>query len=233
MKFTVLFVCTGNVCRSPMAERFLRARVDVSAPISVGSAGTAALDGQPLDASSAVVLREFGADPDGHLGRRLTPELIADADLILTAEMSHRSIVLRTDPLAFRRVFTLREFGRLGVGFGPLMNGRPTVDSLIGRVEKVAAQRGIARLAAPTDDEISDPFGAQLDVMRSCAGKIVDAVDALVAVLGLSGEQWPWVQHQERRCHTAASAPAAGRSPSGVSAAFRRWPRWFRSGPPG
>lgn len=185
MTFTVLFVCTGNICRSPTAQRLLRARLDGSAPISAASAGVAALVGYPMDAASATALRELGADPDGHVGVQLTPRVIAGADLILTAEAAHRSVVLQSDPLAFRRVFMLREFGRLGTGLGPL-DGPATAALLRDRVGEVADRRGQTEPAAPGADDIADPFGAPLKVARACGLQVAEAVDATIAALGLS-----------------------------------------------
>ena len=184
MTFSVLFVCTGNICRSPMAERLFRARVDPAVPITAASGGTAGLPDWPMDAPSALALRELGGDPDGHAGRRLTEAMVADADLILTAETTHRSVIVQADPPAFRRAFTLREFGRLGAALGPL--GAPvTVSALRERVGEVAAQRGNAEPAEPGADDIGDPFGAPLTVARMCAAEVAAAVDLVIGALGL------------------------------------------------
>lgn len=186
MAFSVLFVCTGNICRSPMAERLLRVRVDPAARVAVSSVGTSGLTGYPMDAPSAEALRELGGNPDGHVARRFTPALIDAADLILTAETSHRSIVVQSDPLTFRRAFTLREFGRLGADLG-LLDELPTEEALRDRVEEVAAQRGIVDAREAGVDEIGDPYGAPIAVARLCGAQIVDAVDAAIAALGLTG----------------------------------------------
>jgi protein-tyrosine phosphatase len=71
VSFTVLVICTGNICRSPLAERLLRARIATDADIRVESAGTHGLTGRPIDRDSATALRELGVDPDGHEARRL------------------------------------------------------------------------------------------------------------------------------------------------------------------
>jgi len=182
--FTVLFVCTGNICRSPVAERLLRARVGPSIPIWATSAGVAALAGYPMDPPSATALRELGGDPDGHVGRRLTPGMVTDADLILTADSSHRSAVLQADPLAFRKVFTLREFARLSADLGPA-GPAASAAKLRERVREVAAQRGQAASAEQDADDIADPFGAPLRVARASAMQVAEAVDQTILALGL------------------------------------------------
>jgi protein-tyrosine phosphatase len=171
--FRVLFVCTGNICRSPLGERLLRARLGGQDGVVVESAGTAAL-----------ALRELGADPEGHVARRLTADLVAGADLVLTAEVAHRSAVLALEPLAFRRTFTMREFARLGAALPP--TGAVDADVFRARVAEVAAQRGFAEPAGPGADDIGDPFGAPIDRARDAAAQVSAAVDGVLAALGLA-----------------------------------------------
>lgn len=186
VSFAVLFVCTGNICRSPMAERIFRARVDEAVPVVASSAGINALVGHPMDAPSAHVLRELGGDPRGHVGRRLEAGMVTAAELILTAERRHRSVIVQSDPLAFRRTFTLREFARLGAGLPPLA-GSPTPDDLRERVGAVARQRGVAEPVDPGGDDIGDPFGAPITLARAVGAQVSTAIDATLAVLGLPG----------------------------------------------
>jgi protein-tyrosine phosphatase len=182
--FSVLVVCTGNICRSPLGERLLTARQGL-APMSVASAGTAALVGRGIDAPSALVLRELGGDPTGHSARRLTRDLANASDLILTAETSHRSTLLQAEPALFRRTFTLREFARLGAGLDPLTE-QASEAALRKRVLVVAEQRGWVEPAAPGQDEIGDPFGGGLDTARLIGAQIATAVDGVLFAMGVA-----------------------------------------------
>jgi protein-tyrosine phosphatase len=185
--FGVLFVCTGNICRSPMAERLFAARLPAlptELDVAATSAGTRAVVGHGIDTPSLIALRELGGDSSGHVARMFTGALAESADLVLTADSGHRAQVVQAVPLAFRKTFTMREFARLGAGLGPLPEA--SEDALRARVADVAARRGWADTAAPGADEIGDPFGATLAVARSCATSVADAVDGVIAALGLT-----------------------------------------------
>ena len=161
-------------------DLLLRARV-AGLPIEVSSAGTAGLSGHEMDAPSAYAVREFGIDTSTHLARRLTLDMVRAADLILTADSGHRSIIVQQDPMVFRRTFTIREFARLGAALGPL-EGHPSPDRLRARVGDVAAQRG---LVEPGADDIGDPIGGGLDIARATVAAIAAAVDGAVLALGV------------------------------------------------
>ena len=110
----VLFVCTGNICRSPLAESLLeRALKDRGLEVEVTSAGTGAWDGAPASEGAYLVGLERGLDLSGHRARLLTRELVDEADLILTMARHHRA---RVDELGGEgRVFVLGEYaGRDG-----------------------------------------------------------------------------------------------------------------------
>lgn len=183
MSFRVLFVCTGNVCRSPAAE-LLFARAAVGHDIASASAGTAGLAGRSVDGATAYALKEIGIDASRHVAQRLTPALMNAADLILTATTEHRSVVVQHMPLGFRRTFTLREFARLGAELDDLDAVDP--DVLRRRVAAVAEQRGWVEPAEPGADEIGDPYGADLEVARACVAQIAESVTAVINALGLA-----------------------------------------------
>jgi protein-tyrosine-phosphatase len=97
MSYRVLFVCTGNTCRSPMAEALARASVEARGwdGVDVASAGIAAADGAPASEEVPLVLGEVGIGPVEHEARVVTPGLVEWADAILVMGPSHQAAVER------------------------------------------------------------------------------------------------------------------------------------------
>ncbi len=110
MMKTILCVCTGNVCRSPMAEGLLRHALRGRGDYRVISAGLGAMEGQPPSAYAIKAVKELGIDISGQRSRMLTPELVEQADYIFGMTHSHIDTVALLFPQAAEKTFLLREF---------------------------------------------------------------------------------------------------------------------------
>ena len=115
---TVLFICTGNICRSPMAEGLMwrkLAREGRVRDVQVSSAGVWTMDGRPASEYSVLEMQERGIDISEHRSRMLTENMVQNADLILTMEHHHKEVIQNESPGCADRVLTLAEVaGRLG-----------------------------------------------------------------------------------------------------------------------
>lgn len=168
----VLFVCTGNICRSPAAER-LAAYAWNGLPVDFGSAGTRAVTGAGIHARTALALERRGVSSSGHVARDLSEDLVRDADLVLTMTRSHRSDVVRLQPAAVSRTFTLTEAARLSVA----VQGRAATAREW--VEAMAAGRH-APTAAGADD-ITDPIRLPREGHADVVAQIQESVKRLLA----------------------------------------------------
>ncbi|AQT82574.1 low molecular weight phosphatase family protein [Mycolicibacterium litorale] len=176
----VLFVCTGNICRSPTAERLASlyaAQQDIS-DFQASSAGTRAVIGHPMHPDSARALQARGGDPAGFTARQITPRIALDADLVLTMTRAHRDAVLELAPRQLRRTFVLSEAAQLA------SDHRATT------VVELAALR--PRLPVQSVSDIPDPIGSGPEqhalmaeqiaeylppIIRLLAGSVTDRVD--------------------------------------------------------
>jgi len=144
----VLFVCTGNTCRSAMAEGVFRHLVEQrpaegQPTLVAASAGTHATDGLPASPDAVAACREIGVDIHDHRSRRLTREMLAQSDLVLVMEGEHRRAVLELDPKAAGRVHLLGEFasGPDGPGVAdPLGQGAARYHETLLLLERLLAQ---------------------------------------------------------------------------------------------
>ncbi|KAA1421437.1 adenylyl-sulfate kinase [Nocardioides humilatus] len=171
-RLSVLFVCTANICRSPYMEMRASALAG-GGPIAVelASAGTHGFTNRPVDKTMAGVLAGRGvvdAPLAAFRSRPLTRALVEAADLVLTAETSHREYVLEEAPSAFRKVFTLGQFAETVARID---------ESLVGRA--LVAHAGHRRASASPVHEIGDPFNRGRTAAELCA----DQIDGLLRVV--------------------------------------------------
>src|ERR1035438_2356664 len=109
----ILFICTGNVCRSPMAEGLLRHMLRGHNDIQVASAGLGALEGQGATDVAINVMVELGIDISSHVSQPLGGELVGQADFILTMTRQHYDAIQALYPAAAEKTFLVREFEEL------------------------------------------------------------------------------------------------------------------------
>lgn len=111
----ILFVCTGNICRSPLAARMLQQIANEKGlDLRVSSAGTRALNGQPMHPQSARVLAERGIEPGPFESRMLTAAMAEGSDLVLGMTRQHRAFARQLAPPRWKRMFALRELKSIG-----------------------------------------------------------------------------------------------------------------------
>src|SRR4051794_30103595 len=162
--FRVLFVCTGNICRSPMGQAMLTSRLraalgdDADRLVEVSSAGTYGLVGHPIEPDALVALDELGVVPDEFAARELAKDIVETSDLVLTATREHRAATVSMLPRGSRRTFTIREFARLveAVDVAAVWGDDPGARAAaLG--DAAAAQRGDVRPESPGDDDVAGP----------------------------------------------------------------------------
>ncbi|MDG4764226.1 phosphotyrosine protein phosphatase [Solwaraspora sp. WMMD406] len=204
--FTVLHVCMGNICRSPMAERLLviamRERLDRLSPVTAAPARAAAVEellhshsagtggwhaGEEMNPPAARQVIARGGDVDGFAARKLRSDQIDAADLVLTATADQQEYVVALRPDAAARTFVLGEFGRLlpAVDVAALPPASATPDEVYARgVALVAAVAAVRAEASPQPgDDLDDPWGRGDHTFARVADEIEETVGALGAAL--------------------------------------------------
>lgn len=174
MSFGVLVVCVGNICRSPLGERLLSARLDPGR-FTVRSAGVRAVVGSGMDPQAQALLEEYGGSAEGFAARQLTPAMVREAGVVLTATREIRGRVLEESPSALRRTFTVRELGALLEADTERREDDPAA-----LVRRLAGERS---RVGHLDLDIPDPIGQNADTHRVAAEMMARSIEPI-------GEAW-------------------------------------------
>ena len=149
----VMFVCTGNVCRSAMAHYYMQKRVyDLKKEndIVVSSCGTSAVNGDVSTPNAILAMKDYNVDLTNHRATNIFDIDIENYDLILCMTEQHKYNILAYFPKLKEKVFTLKEY-------------------VLGKDIK--------------NIDIDDPWGYNLSIYKSCAKEIVDCVDKLLEMI--------------------------------------------------
>jgi protein-tyrosine phosphatase len=182
----VLFVCTANLCRSPMAAALFTEQIaNLAEPVEVSSAGLHAgeIAGTGEVPPEVVeVMTPYGIDLTGHRSRELTRPLVADADLIIGMSRRHVQEIVLLDPPSWPKAFMLKELVRRGDLTGPR---RPDqgIRSWIDVAHGDRTRTSLAHRSAA--DEVPDPYGQSLDNYRGTAAELARLTAHLTGLL------WP------------------------------------------
>lgn len=162
MVLHILFVCTGNICRSPTAERLAAAyaRRSEIPDLTVSSAGIRAVIAHPIHRDAATVIEAMGGDPTQFAARQLKPNLMSEADLVVTMTKAHRDAALQMAPAKLKRTFTLCEASLLVSA-----HGARCIDDLSTLRPHLTAQQII---------DIPDPIGQTPEFFASVGSRIAE-----------------------------------------------------------
>lgn len=193
--FTVLLVCTGNICRSALGERLGRAYLgevlgEGARAVRIASAGTHAVVGSAMHPDSALVLRGYGAEAGDFRARQLAAAMVAEADLTLTMTRNHRRDVLALAPRALARTFTLREAADLLrlLDDEVELPGDGLPDRARSLVKELASAR--SRRQSGAADDVRDPIRHPIEVHEQAGEAIVAALlPVLERIAGLDSAQ--------------------------------------------
>jgi protein-tyrosine-phosphatase len=176
---TFLFVCTGNICRSPLAHMFMadRSKRLLDGAVQVQSAGIAA--GRWVSPEALETAREKGLDGDALRPTQVSPEMLRAADLVVTMTAGHSDEVLHLAPDVAEKTFTLSELVGLVEGM-PKPGHSPDRASVVARIAEINRRRSSGAAGNGPPQDVRDPLGLPMSVYREVAAEIEAGVDDLV-----------------------------------------------------
>ncbi|HEX4903563.1 MAG TPA: hypothetical protein VFV42_12175 [Acidimicrobiales bacterium] len=177
---SILVVCTGNICRSPLAAALLASRADAAgAEVDITSAGFVTAD-RPSPPEIVELMAARGLDGSAHRSRRIDAGELRTHDLILCMERAHVREVAVLDREAFERTFTLPELARRAQAHGP----RRDLEDVRLYLRRIGAdRRPVDVLGADEGDEVADPYGRSAAAYRRAADEIDRLLDVVVPLL--------------------------------------------------
>lgn len=170
----IVFVCTGNTCRSPMAQAFFNAAVDNDEKLrdiySSVSRGLYTMGGEPAGKDASDVMKEtYGIDLKDHFSNRFAAEDADNAFLILTMTADHKKAVISAFPGAINKTYTLKEYVA-AYGDKGMNNEHCNCKEKTGHNDNSCL-------------DIHDPFGMSAGIFKKCAGEICQYICKLMEIL--------------------------------------------------
>ena len=192
MTFKILFVCTGNLCRSPAAERVLRHELELAdiEGVLVESAGTRAVVGKPMSPPMAALVSHYGAAPDDFRARQLTPPMLRESDLVIGMSSAHRTAAVTLAPAVVQRAFVLGELARMlaRVDAEAINDAAGTAD---GAADRLSAMVTLARRhrtpGLDPEDDVVDPIGQSDEVYARSFQQILQGLRPLIRLAAPTG----------------------------------------------
>lgn len=198
----ILTVCTGNICRSPLAAQLLATRL-ADLGVTVSSAGTRARGGTPMTPEAQALAADRGVPSSlsvDHAARYLTPAHVAAADLVLAMTRDHRREIVELDPSRVRTAFTVRELARLAAdvsddelraaasavaGSGSAVSTEADARArFAAALAVVAGRRGLVLPpASPDDDDVIDPYGRSTATYERSADEMAPGLAAVERIV--------------------------------------------------